>query len=134
MVHGQLAASSDFRGKSKGGLYGDAVEEIDWSVGQVLNALRTNGLGENTFVLFTSDNGPWLTPNLTQGSPGPLRSGKGTTYEGGVRMPAIMWWPGTKPAGTVCKEVTSTIDMMPTHAHLAGRTEPKDRIIDGHDI
>ena len=134
MVHGPLAASAAFRGKSKGGLYGDAVEELDWSVGQVLDTLRKNGLAENTFVLFTSDNGPWLTPNRTQGSAGPLRDGKGSTYEGGVRMPTIMWWPGTIPAGTVCKEVTATIDMMPTLARLAGTTEPKDRVIDGHDI
>jgi arylsulfatase A len=134
MVHGPLAASPAFRGKSAGGLYGDAVEELDWSVGQILDILRENGLAENTYVLFTSDNGPWLTPELTQGNPGPLREGKGSTYEGGVRVPTVMWWPGTIPAGTVCDEVAGIIDMMPTLANLAGTSEPKDRIIDGHDI
>ncbi|OXU16030.1 sulfatase family protein [Sedimentisphaera salicampi] len=134
MVHGPLAASADFRGKSKGGLYGDAVEELDWSTGQILDFLREKGLDENTYVIFTSDNGPWLTPDLSQGSPGPLRSGKGSTYEGGMRVPTIMWWPGTIPAATVCDEVAGTIDMMPTLARLAGTNEPGDRIIDGHDI
>lgn len=134
MVHGPMAASKDFRGKSQWGLFGDAVEEVDWSTGQILKTLRSNGLAENTIVIFTSDNGPWLNKKQSQGSAYPLRGSKGNTYEGGMRVPTIMWWPGTIPAGTVCREVAGTIDIMPTLARLAGTTEPRDRVIDGHDI
>lgn len=134
MVHVPLAASAGFRGKSPRGLYGDAVEEVDWSVGQILETLRKSGLAENTFVLFTSDNGPWLIMKENGGSAGPLRDGKGTTYEGGMREPTLMWWPGTIPAGTVCQEVAGTIDMLPTLTRLAGAGAPQDRVIDGHDI
>jgi arylsulfatase A len=128
MVHEPLHASEAFKGRSRGGLYGDCVEEIDWSIGQILDTLCKNGLAENTFVLFTSDNGQ------DGHDVPPLRDSKGSTYEGGMREPTIMWWPGTIRAGSVCKEVTATIDMLPTIAGLAGASAPKDRIIDGHDI
>ena len=134
MMHVPLAASRAFREKSPRGLYGDAVQEVDWSVGQILETLRKNGLSENTFVLFTSDNGPWLIKGKDGGEAGPLRDGKGTTYEGGMREPTLAWWPGTIPAGSVCGEVAGTIDMLPTLATLAGTKPPQDRVIDGHDI
>ncbi len=91
--HVPMFASPDFKGKSRSGIYGDAVEELDWSTGQILNALRDSGLAENTFVLFTSDNGPWLTQGAQGGSAGPLRDGKGSTWEGGMRVPGIAWMP-----------------------------------------
>jgi arylsulfatase A-like enzyme len=134
MPHTPLAASQGFKGKSKRGMYGDAVEEIDWSVGQVLDVLRELHLDERTLVVFTSDNGPWYHRGEQGGSAFPLRGGKGSTYEGGMRVPCIMWRPGTIPAGTTCGEVASTIDFLPTFAALAGTQSPTDRTIDGHDI
>jgi arylsulfatase A-like enzyme len=134
MPHVPLHAAERFRGHSQGGLYGDVIESIDWSVGQVLNALRENGLDRNTLVIFTSDNGPWLSQGENSGFAAPLRAGKGTTYEGGMRQPCVMRWPGTIPAGSVCREFATTMDILPTFAHLAGGEPPKDRIIDGHDI
>lgn len=134
MVHVPLAASDAFRGKSKRGLYGDAAEEIDWSTGQILDTLKRLGLDENTLVMFTSDNGPWLIKNQDGGCALPLRDGKGTTYEGGIRVPCIMRWPGKILAGSTCDEMASEMDILPTIARLAGTTEPKDRIIDGKDI
>ena len=134
MPHTPLAASEEFRGRSKRGLFGDAVAEVDWSVGQILGELRELDLDKRTLVIFTSDNGPWLARGEHGGSAGPLRAGKGTTYEGGVRVPCIMWQPGTIPANTVCREVASTLDFLPTFAALAGTTAPADRTIDGHDI
>jgi arylsulfatase A-like enzyme len=134
MPHTPLAASSAFKGKSKRGRYGDAVEEVDWSVGQILDALRELGLAENTLVVFTSDNGPWYARGEDGGSAFPLRAGKGTTYEGGVRVPCVMWRPGTIPAGTVCRQVAATMDLLPTFAALADTAPPADRAIDGHDI
>lgn len=134
MPHVPLAASEAFRGKSKRGLYGDVIEEIDWSVGQILNTIRRLGLDEQTFVMFTSDNGPWLVYGDHGGTALPLREGKGTMFEGGVREPCIMRWPGKIPAGKVCREVAATIDILPTVAGLIGAALPKDRIIDGRDI
>jgi len=133
MVHVPLFRSEDFQGKSPRGLYGDALEEIDWSVGQVLDALRREKLAENTFVVFTSDNGPWLTFNLLGGSAGLLREGKGCTFEGGMREPCVTWWPGMiKPA--VVREMGCTMDLFTTMIRLAGGEVPSDRIIDGLDL
>ncbi len=134
MPHTPLAASGEFRGRSPRGPYGDAVEEIDWSAGQILDALRELKLAEKTLVIFTSDNGPWHARGEDGGSAFPLRGAKGSTYEGGVRVPCVMWWPGTIPSGTVCREVAATMDFLPTFAALAGSQPPADRTIDGHDI
>ena len=134
MPHIPLHVSQRFRGKSAGGLYGDVVECIDWSVGQVLEALAEQGIDDRTLVVFTSDNGPWLVQGENGGSATPLRAGKGTTYEGGMRVPCIMRWPGRIPAGAVCGELATTMDLLPTFAKLAGGEAPQDRIIDGKDI
>lgn len=134
MPHVPLGVSSKFRGKSDRGLYGDVIEEIDWSVGQILAALKRHGLDERTLVIFASDNGPWLSYGDHAGSAGPLREGKGTTWEGGVREPCVMRWTGKIPAGTTCSELACTIDILPTFAALAGAAVPSDRIIDGKDI
>ncbi len=134
MPHIPLHVSERFRGKSAGGLYGDVIECIDWGVGEILDALKDAGIDEQTFVMFTSDNGPWLPHGEDGGLATPLRSGKGTTYEGGMREPCIMRWPGRIPAGSVCGEVAVTFDMLPTLAKLAGGAAPIDRIIDGKDI
>src|SRR5205085_4208721 len=120
MPHVPLHVSDKFAGKSKQGAYGDVIMEIDWSVGQVLAALKKHGLDDNTLVIFTSDNGPWLSYGEHGGSAGGLREGKGTTWEGGVRVPFIARWPGRIPAGTVCSEPAMTIDILPTVVRLAG--------------
>ncbi len=133
MVHVPLYVSKKFAGKSKRGLFGDVVMEVDWSVGQILNALRSHKLENNTLVIFTSDNGPWLSYGDHAGSAGPLREGKGTMFEGGYRVPTVMWWPGTVPANSTCDELASTIDILPTFAALAGARLPDHRI-DGKDI
>ncbi len=132
--HVPLFTSDKFRGQSPRGLYGDVVEELDWSVGQVLEALRSNGLDRNTLVVFTSDNGPWLTQDLAGGSAGLLREGKGSTWEGGMRVPGLAWWPGKIPAGKVCREVASTLDLFPTCSLLAGAKLPADRVLDGVNL
>jgi arylsulfatase A-like enzyme len=132
--HVPLFASERFRGTSPRGLYGDVVEELDWSIGQVLDAVRTAGIADNTFVFFTSDNGPWLTQGLAGGSAGLLRDGKGSTWEGGLRVPGIAWWPDRVPAGSTCREVASTMDLFSTCASLGGGKPPSGRPIDGHDI
>jgi len=132
--HVPLFASGKFGGKSRRGLYGDVVEELDWSVGQVLAALRNAGLDKNTLVFFTSDNGPWLTMGQAGGSAGPLRDGKGSTWEGGMREPAIAWWPGRIQAGVVTHEFACTMDLFTTSLKLAGAELPKDRAIDGVDM
>ena len=132
--HVPLFASDKFRKRSPRGLYGDVVEEIDWSVGQILDAVRASGVGKNTLVFFTSDNGPWLTQGLAGGSAGMLRDGKGSTWEGGMRVPGIAWWPGTVPAGRVCREVAATMDLFTTSCALAGAKLPGDRPIDGVNI
>jgi arylsulfatase A-like enzyme len=134
MPHVPLAVSEKFKGKSPRGLYGDVVMELDWSVGQILDALKRNGLDEQTLVAFTSDNGPWLVYGNHGGSAGPLREGKATAFEGGVREPFIARWPGHIPAGRECNEPAMTIDLLPTFAKLAGATLATDRIIDGKDI
>ncbi len=126
--HIPLGASSRFRGKSPLGLYGDVIEELDWSVGQVLGALKRNGVDGNTLVMFSSDNGPWY-----QGSSGALRGRKGATYEGGVREPFLARFPGRIPKGKVCKGVAGTIDILPTVAKLTGAALPK-LPLDGIDI
>src|SRR5207253_295899 len=120
MPHVPLFVSDRFKGKSERGLYGDAIMEIDWSVGQILEALNRHGLDEKTLVVFTSDNGPWLLYGNHAGSALPLREGKTTTFDGGVREPCIMRWPGKSPAGTVCRELAATMDVLPTFAKLAG--------------
>jgi arylsulfatase len=133
MPHVPLGVSDKFRGKTKRGLYGDVIEEIDWSVGQVLGALKRNGLDENTWVIFTSDNGPWLSYGNHAGSARPLREGKGTSWEGGTRVPCIMRWPGHIPAGVETWDMLMTIDLFPTIADLIGAQLP-DRKIDGLDV
>ena len=134
MPHTRLGASKQFKGKSKRGLYGDVIEEIDWSVGRILDAVKDLSLDDNTYVLFFSDNGPWEIKKAHGGSAGPLRGAKTSTWEGGVRVPCIMRAPGKIPAGKVCDEIASTMDMMPTLAGLAGSKAPDDRSIDGNDI
>jgi len=133
MPHVPLFTSDDFHGSERG-IYGDVIEEIDWSVGQILAALKGAGVDENTLVIFTSDNGPWLSKGKHGGCALPLRDGKFTTYEGGMREPTIMRWPGRIPAGTTCSEIAATIDLLPTFAELAGVDPPQDRIIDGRSI
>jgi arylsulfatase A-like enzyme len=133
MVHVPLFVSDKFRGKSGKGLFGDVVMEIDWSVGQILDALKDNGVDEDTMVVFTSDNGPWLSYGDHAGSAGIYREGKGTMFEGGVREPTVIRWPGRVPAGTTCDEFASTIDIVPTFAQLIDATLPEHKI-DGHDI
>lgn len=132
--HVPLFASEAFQDTSKRGLYGDVVQEIDWSVGQVLAALKEAGLDENTLVFFTSDNGPWLSKKTEGGSAGLLRGGKGTCWEGGMREPAIAWWPGTIEAGRVTSAVANSMDLFTTSLVLAGTQPPRDRIIDGKDL
>ncbi|MFN7140701.1 MAG: sulfatase, partial [Limisphaerales bacterium] len=132
--HVPLFASKDFEGKSARGIYGDTVEELDWSVGQILQALRKEKLDKNTLVVFTSDNGPWLTRGITGGSGGLLRDGKGGTWEGGMRVPAIAWWPGNIPAGVINREIAGTMDLFTTALTLAGVPLPSDRVIDGVDM
>lgn len=132
--HVPLFASDQFSRASRRGLYGDVVEELDWSVGQLLETLRGEGLAENTFVFFTSDNGPWLTQGEAGGSAGLLHEGKGSTWEGGMREPGIAWWPGRIPAGVVTHELACTMDLFTTSLKLAGAAIPSDRVIDGVDM
>ena len=133
MPHIPLARSADYVGHSAAGTYGDVIEEIDWSAGQVLDALRKAGIERNTLVVFTSDNGPWLPFKTHGGLAGPLKEGKGTTWEGGVRTPAIFWWPGTvRPA--VVTDMGSAMDLFVTAAKLGGAEPPRDRVIDGVDL
>jgi len=133
MPHVPLHVSNKFKGKSEQGMYGDVIMEIDWSVGQILSALKRNGLDEDTLVLFCSDNGPWLSYGDHAGSAGPLREGKGTTWDGGQREPTILRWNGKIPAGAVCHEPAMTIDVLPTIAALVGAELPANKI-DGLDI
>lgn len=133
MVHVPLFVSNKFKGKSKKGLFGDVVMEIDWSVGQILSTLKRLHIDRQTLVIFSSDNGPWLSYGDHAGSARPLREGKGTTFDGGQREPTIMRWPCKIPAGLVCKEAASTMDILPTLARLAG-VELPERTIDGKDI
>jgi arylsulfatase A-like enzyme len=133
LPHIPLARSAEFEGHSAAGIYGDVIEELDASTGRILDALKAAGLDRNTLVVFTSDNGPWLPFGAHGGSAGPLREGKGTTWEGGVRTPAIFWWPGTV-APKVVTEVASAMDLFVTAGTLAGATLPSDRPIDGVDL
>jgi len=133
MPHVPLFASEDFEGKSMRGLYGDVIEEIDWSVGEIIKTLKEENLDKNTLVVFTSDNGPWLVFNENGGSAGLLREGKGTSYEGGMREPAIFWWPGKVQPGIIT-ETGSTLDLFPTINSIARIDIPKDRVYDGHDV
>jgi len=133
--HIPLHVSDGFRGKSARGLYGDVVECMDWGVGEVLKALDETGLADQTLVVFTSDNGPDTRgPYDKRGQAFPLRAAKATTREGGVRVPCLMRWPGRIPAGFVCREIASAMDVLPTVAGIAGAQPPQDRIIDGKDI
>ncbi|MFW5820498.1 MAG: sulfatase [Bacteroidota bacterium] len=131
MTHNPLYAGEKFRGKSENGIYGDAVLELDWSTGQILDYLRENNLAENTLVVFSSDNG---AASRWGGSNEPLAGWKGSTLEGGMRVPCIMWLPGTIPANSTSHALTSTMDILPTLANMTGAVLPGDRIIDGHDI
>lgn len=134
MPHVPLFVSDKFKRKTKRGLFGDVIEELDWSVGQVLEALKRHNLDAQTLVIFTSDNGPWLSYGDHAGSAKPLREGKGTAFDGGVREPFIARWPGRIPAGAVSRTPAMTIDILPTIARLTGASLPKNRIIDGRDI
>ncbi|QOV90210.1 sulfatase family protein [Humisphaera borealis] len=133
-VHTPIHAGEKFRGKSANGRFGDWVEEVDWSVGQVLDTLTELKLQERTLVVFTSDNGPWAIKGPDGGSSGPLRGSKGSTWEGGVRVPTIAWWPGRIAAGTTCDAVAGTIDLLPTAVALAGGKLPAEPVIDGRDL
>ncbi|QEL14181.1 sulfatase family protein [Limnoglobus roseus] len=133
-VHTPIHPGEKFRGKSANGRFGDWVEEMDWSVGQVLDTLRELKLAEKTLVVFTSDNGPWLVKGADGGSAKPLRGGKGSTWEGGVRVPTIAWWPGKIAPKTVSDVVAGTIDLLPTCVTVAGSMVPADPIIDGRDL
>lgn len=133
MPHVPLAVSAKFKGKSQQGLYGDVMMEIDWSVGQVMSALKSDGIDKNTLVIFTSDNGPWLNYGNHAGSAGGLREGKGTSFEGGQRVPCIMKWPNVIPAATICNKLSCTIDLLPTFAGITGAKLPVKEI-DGIDI
>lgn len=149
MTHLPLAVSEAYKGKSKGGLYGDVVEELDASAGAIVHALRDAGIENDTLFIWTSDNGPWnnMPPRMLQpgpdgldnkpwhaGSAGPFRNAKGSTYEGGVRVPALFRWPGRIPAGQVIQELARTLDILPTVLTAAGAETPDDRPIDGHDL
>lgn len=133
MPHRPLRASPAFQGRSELGLYGDVIEELDWSVGQVLDSIRDLDLSEDTLVIFTSDNGP-VAGAQSPNSAGPLRGRKNTTWEGGMREPCIMWWPGKIPAAARCQEMVTSMDFLPTIAKLAGAASPANRMIDGRDI
>ena len=144
MPHLPISVPEARRGRSRGGLYGDVIETLDWSVGEILRALKELGLDDRTMVLFTSDNGPWhnLPPRMLAkgverwhtGSKGPLRGAKGTTYEGGFRVPGIIRWPGVVRPRQVCMDMVSTLDLFPTVVRAAGASMPKDRVYDGADL
>jgi len=140
LPHLPLFPNSEFAGKSPRGAYGDIIEELDASLGRVLDALNKEGLAQNTMVVFTSDNGPWIfwrtneIERLNVGDSGPFRDGKGSGWEGGVRVPGVFWWPGTIPAGEVVSQPASTLDILPTAFRLAGQPLPQDRTIDGRDV
>jgi arylsulfatase len=134
MPHVPIFASKTFRGSSTEGLYGDVIQEIDWSVGQIVKAVEELGLARKTLIIFFSDNGPFLSYGEHAGHAEPLREGKLTTFEGGFRSPCIMRWPGHIPAGTVCSEIVSSMDLLPTIAQLVDLKLPQGRPIDGRDI
>lgn len=134
MPHVPLYASADFEGESAFGLYGDVIEEIDWSVGQVMAALDEHGLSENTLVIFTSDNGPWLTMGKNGGTAGPLRGGKGTNWEGGQRVPCVVRYPPVIAAGSVQAGMISALDILPTVAAMVGAQLPPEVLLDGNNV
>ena len=134
MPHVPLFRGREFEGRSRRGLYGDVIEEIDSGVGRILSRLRELRLDTKTLVVFMSDNGPWMHYGIDGGSAGPLRGDKGSLWEGGVRVPAVMRWPGRIPPGRVTSEIAANLDLYPTLAHLAGVEVPKDRIIDGINL
>lgn len=133
MPHVPIGASEKFRGKSEGGLYGDVIEELDWSMGEVLKTLKNEGLEENTLVIFVSDNGPWIEEKIGDhgGSAFPLRGSKAQTWEGGVRVPCIMQWKGKIEEGVTNSELLTTMDFLPTFAEISGAKIPGDRVLDG---
>jgi len=133
MPHVPIAVSEKFLGKSKQGLYGDLMMEIDWSVGEIVKSIESNNLSENTLIIFTSDNGPWLNFGNHAGSTGGLREGKGTSFEGGQRVPTVMMWGGVIPEGKIANQLSSTIDILPTIAHITGGKLPEHKI-DGVNI
>ena len=133
MVHIPLGVSEKFKGKSMQGFFGDVMMEVDWSVGEIMKALERNGLEKNTLIIFTSDNGPWLNFGNHAGTTGGLREGKGTSWEGGQRVPCIMRWPGVIPAGDICSRLACAIDILPTLAAITGADLPKNKI-DGVNI
>lgn len=133
MPHIPLFRSEDFKDTSIAGIYGDVIEEIKWSVKQIIDALKEEGLAENTLVVFTSDNGPWHIFKNNGGSSGLLRSAKGSTFEGGMREPTIFWWPGKLKQGVVM-ELGATMDLLPTFCKLSDTELPNDRIYDGFYI
>jgi arylsulfatase A-like enzyme len=143
MMHSVIDASPEFKGKSNGGLYGDTMEELDFHCGRLLDKIDDLGLRDNTLVIFTSDNGPWNNHQenlgkkhggqIAWGSSGPLREGKGSTWEGGVRVPCIVRWPGQVPEGRINDAIFTSVDFLPTFANLTGFTTPDDRVIDGVD-
>jgi len=132
--HVPLHVSDKFKGSSGFDLYGDVITEIDWSVGEILKHLTEAGLDKNTLVIFSSDNGPWLIKKENGGSAGPLRDGKGTPYEGGIREPFIAWWPGTLPAGRVSNLPAINMDILPTFCKLAGADVPPTKKWHGQDM
>ncbi|MDP0491595.1 MAG: sulfatase [Verrucomicrobiota bacterium JB023] len=134
MPHTPIDASPAFKGKSEEGLYGDVIEELDFHTGRLLDKVKELGLDEKTYIIFTSDNGPWWREGKHAGHCEPLRSAKTSTYEGGLRVPFIIRAPGRVPAGTTCDQVTATLDLLPTIMNLAGGSIPNDRVIDGLDI
>lgn len=143
MAHVVLGVTEPFLGRSERGLYGDVIEELDASTGELVDLLAELGLDQNTIIVYTSDNGPWSNHSLPQytadieahaGSAGPLRSAKGTTWEGGIRVPCVMWGPGFIPAGNVSSEIATTMDLLPTFIRMAGAELPEGLVIDGRDI
>ncbi|MCM5662553.1 sulfatase family protein [Galbibacter mesophilus] len=133
LPHIPLFASKDFLGKSDRGLYGDVVEEIDYGIGEIIKTLKEEGLAENTIVVFTSDNGPWLSFDEKGGSAGLLRAGKGTTWEGGMREPCIFWSPGNIAPGII-HDLGATMDLLPTFSAIANVPLPENRPLDGYDL
>ncbi|AWW32685.1 arylsulfatase [Echinicola strongylocentroti] len=133
MAHIPLGVSDKFRGKSEQGLYGDVMMEVDWSVGQIIKAVDRNRLTENTIIVFTTDNGPWLNYGNHAGSAGGLREGKTTSWEGGQRVPFIVKWPEKVPEGTICSQLACAIDLLPTFASISGGQLSENKI-DGVDI
>lgn len=134
MPHVPIHVSKEFKGHSNYRLYADVVEELDWSAGEVMKALREESLDRNTILIFTSDNGPWVQFKELGGSPGPLAGGKNTVWEGGMREPFVVRWPDRIPAGIECRQPASMLDMLPTFSHLTGAPLPNDRTLDGRDI